>query len=151
MLKTALITLAVLAVIAAAGVAWAKHNGHCSMENRMHHVTERIGRKLDLNSDQQARLVNLGETLRSLRADGEDDRSLTHEQLTQLLTAPSLDRDRAVTLIDQRLQTMNEQVRSVVDAFADFSDSLDPAQRSQLVELIDDRVNYRWGPSRWAH
>lgn len=151
MLKTALTTSSVPTIIAAAGVAWAKHSGHCSMDDRMHHITERIGRKLDLDGDQQARLVYLGETLRSLRADRLDGRSLALEQVSQLLSAPSLDRDRAAKPIDQRIQPMNEQVRSVFDDFADFSDSLGPAQRSQRARLIGDRVNRGWGASRWAH
>lgn len=151
MLKTILITLAVLVVIGAAGMAWAKQSGYCSPEKRIQKITERVGKKLDLNDDQQGRLEVFAETLRGLRGERKAHRDAVKDNVTELLSASSLDRDRAITMIDERFQGMNDSKRTLVDAFADFSDSLEPEQRSQLAELIGNRMMGRRGHPRWAH
>ena len=151
MFKTTLIVLVVLGVIAVAGVAWAKHSGYCSSEDRMQYVSERIGRKLDLSDDQQGRLESLIGTLLKLRSEQQDRRRSVNQDVTDLLSAPMLDRDRAVALIDERLQGINDRKRTLVAAFADFSDSLTPEQRAQLAELIEQRRMGRWGHHHWAY
>ena len=151
MLKTTLIVLLVLGVIAAAGAGWARHNGYCSAENRMQHISERIGRRLDLNDDQQRQLEVLVGTLRELRSEQREHRYAVKEGAAELLSAPSLDRDRAIALIDERLQRMDAGKHTLVDAFADFSDSLAPEQRSRLAALIEDRWMGRWGRHHWAN
>jgi Spy/CpxP family protein refolding chaperone len=151
MLKTVLIVLVVLVAVAAVGVTWAKRSGYCSVENRMHHITERIGRKLDLNDDQQGHLEDLVETVRELRSERQDPRAVLQGHLTELLSEPSLDRDRAVAMIDERYRAMSDSKRALIDAFADFSDSLQPDQRTRLAELIGNRLLHRWGPPGWAH
>jgi Spy/CpxP family protein refolding chaperone len=151
MLKTILITLLVLGVVAAAGAAWAKHKGYCSADGRMQHITERVGRKLDLNEDQLGHLELFAETLKGMRNERQDHGASMKDRVTELLSAPSLDRDSAVALIDERYQSMGDSKRALVDAFADFSDSLEPEQRSQLAGLIGDRMMHGWGHPRWAH
>ncbi len=151
MLKTVLITLGVLGVIAVAGMAWAKHNGYCTAESRMQHITQRVGHKLDLKDDQLERLEVFAETLRGLRNESQEQRATMQDHVAELLSAPALDRDRAVGLIDERYQPMGDSKRALVDAFADFSDSLTPEQRSRLAGLIGDRLIHRWGHPRWAH
>lgn len=151
MLKTILITLVVLGVIAAAGAAWAKHSGYCSPENRIQKITERVGRRLDLNDDQQGRLEAFAQILQDLRSHRQVRRVAVKDNVAELLSASSMDRDRAIELIDERLQGMNDGKRSLVDAFADFSDSLAPEQRARLAELIDNRMAGGWGRPRWGH
>ena len=151
MLKTTLIVLIVLGVIAAGGVAWAKHNGYCSAESRMQHISERIGHKLDLNDDQQGRLESFVGTLRELRGEQQDRRRGMKQDVTELLSAPELDRERAIALIDERFQSIDDRKRTLVDAFADFSDSLAPEQRARLAELIEQRRMGRWGRHHWAY
>jgi len=151
MLKTVLIILGVVGVIAVAGVAWAKHNGYCSAESRMQQITQRVGRKLDLKDDQLERLEVFAQTLRGLRNERQDQRAAIKDHVTELLSAPALDRERAVGLIDERYQSMGDSKRAVVDAFADFSDSLTPEQRSRLAGLIGDRLIHRWDHPRWEH
>jgi Spy/CpxP family protein refolding chaperone len=151
MLKTTLIVLLVLGMIAVAGVAWAKHNGYCSSEDRMQYVSERIGRELDLNDDQKLHLESLIGTLLELRSEQQDRRRGVNQDVTELLSAPMLDRDRAVALIDKRLQGIDDRKRTLVDAFADFSDSLAPEQRAELAELIEQRRMGRWGQHHWEY
>ena len=162
MVKTILITRVVLGVIGAVGAAWAKRGGYCSAENRVRYITERVDMKLELSDDQRDRLEAFVDTLRELRdkrrdhSDGIKDNGtyLTtsqrewliqchsyfriKEDVTDLLTAPTRDRDRAVAMMVKRYQSIAGSMRALVDAFAEFSDSLAPEQRTRLAELIAD-------------
>ena len=151
MLKTTLIVLVVLAALAVAGLAWAKHNGYCSAEDRIHYVSERIGHKLELNDDQQGRLASFIGTLHDLRRELQDHRRSAKHDVTELLSVPRMDRDRAIALIDERFQSIDDRKRTLVDAFADFSDSLAPEQRVRLAELIEQRRMGRWGHPHWTN
>lgn len=151
MLKILLITLAVVGVLAAGGIAWARHNGFCAGGDHLEHVTERVSRKLDLGAEQNQKLQGLTEMLRKLRGDWAEHRTQRSGEIESLLAAPTLDRDRALDLLSQRHEAMAERKREIVDAFADFSDNLQPEQRARLAELISDRIQHRWGPPRWAH
>jgi Spy/CpxP family protein refolding chaperone len=137
--------------MAVIGVAWAMYSGNCSAEGHIGHVTERIGRKLELNDNQQGHLQAFAQNLLSLRSERQNYRLAMKDGITELLSAPSLDRERAVALIDERYQAIDENKRTLVEAFADFSDSLAPEQRSRLAGLIGDRLMHRWGPPGWAH
>jgi Spy/CpxP family protein refolding chaperone len=151
MLKILLITLTVLGIIAIAGFAWAKHQGYCSGGDFMQRVTDRVSRKLDLNEDQTAKLQGLAEKLRALRGDRTEGRTQLRDDIEGLLAAPTLDRNRALTLLDQRHRSMAERKGELVGAFADFSDSLQPEQRTRLAELLTKRLGHHWGAPRWAH
>ena len=151
MLKAVLIVLVVMTVLAAGGMAWAKHRGYCSAEDRMHYMTERLGHKLDLNEGQKGHLQAFADQLREMRGERREARGAMNDRVGELLSASSLDREQAVALLDERHQAMSENKRALVDAFADFSDSLAPEQRSKLAGLIADRMGHRWGPPHWAH
>lgn len=151
MLKIALITLAILGVVAAGGIAWARHNGYCPGGDYLEQVTGRVSRRLDLNDEQNDRLLGFAEALRRLRGDWTERRTQWSDEIERLLAASTLDRDRATDLLAERHQTMAERKRELVDAFADFSDALQPDQRARLAELIAARMQHRWGPPRWTH
>lgn len=53
-------------------------------------------------------------------------------------------------LLPERHEAMGEGEREIVDAFADFSDSLQRDQRARLADLIAERLRHRWGSPRWA-
>lgn len=54
-------------------------------------------------------------------------------------------------LLTRRHEVIAERKHAAIDAFADFSDSLQPEQRTRLAELISKRMQHRWGPPHWAH
>ncbi|MEA3411635.1 MAG: periplasmic heavy metal sensor [Pseudomonadota bacterium] len=151
MLKIVLITLVVVGVIAGFGIAWAKHKGYCSAEGRMQHVTERISKKLDLDDEQKSRLTALGERFQALRGDWREHRTELRADVQDLLKNDRFDRERALQMIDERQQTMIEGKRDMVNAFAAFSDSLEPEQRTRLAELIGEWSGHHRGHPGWAH
>lgn len=151
MLKTTLIVIAILGVLAVVGIAWAKHKGYCAGADYLQHASERVARELDLNDEQNGRLQGFVETLGGLRASWLDHRTELIDELEGLLAAPTLDRERVVDVLDERHQAMVVRRQEIVDAFADFSDSLQPEQRDRLADLIAARMQQRWGHPRWAH
>lgn len=143
MLKSILIVLFVLGIIGVAGAGWAKHNGYCQGGDRLQHVSDRVTRKLDLNETQQGKLQALVETLREVRGDRGVRKTRLRERIDGLLSAETLDRGQALAFIEERQQEINTNKTRVVDAFADFSDSLSAQQRGALSELIAKRLEGR--------
>ena len=150
MLKIILITLALVGILTAAGVAFAKYNGHCA-GSFLDRVATRVSRKLDLDAEQQQRLQDLMATLSGLRDGAAERRMRLGPEIDGLLAVPTLDRDRVAELIAERHETMTERKETVIAAFADFSDALQPEQRTRLAEIISSRLEHGWGPPRWAH
>ena len=151
MLKISLITLTIVVVLSAVGVAWARHSGYCGSGDYFQHVTERVSRKLDLNEGQSEKLQGVAEALRGLRTDWSGQRTRMTEEVQGLLAAPALDRAMVRGLLDERRHAMDQRVGEIVEAFADFSDTLAPEQRTRLAELIAKRAQHRFGPPGWAH
>ena len=151
MLKIVLVSSAALAFVAVAGIAWAKHRALCDDGDYMQHVTESVARKLDLDDDQSARLQEFAKALRGIRGSWTEVRTRWSEALESLLAEPSLDRGRAQALIDERRQAMTDRTVGIIDAFADFTDSLRPEQRARLAELIARRLDRPWVRHGWVH
>lgn len=151
MLKILLITLAILGVVAISGFAWAKHKGYCSGGDFVQRASERVSHKLALDDTQKAKLREFTEKLRTMRDGWSEGRNQVRNEIGVLLAAPSLNRDRVTALLDERHQTNKERKTELVNAFGDFSDSLKQGQRTELAELIAERLNHRrGGPSHWV-
>lgn len=150
MSKTLIIFLVVATLIAlvGGGMAWAKHRGYCH-HGGLGYVQERLSQKLALDAAQQQKLQTLGGTIAGLRDQWLENRRQGRDELLELLTAPTLDRERAESLLDTRHQTWQEHGRNLVAVFGDFSDSLSKEQREQLRGLIEQRGGWH-GPA-WSH
>jgi Spy/CpxP family protein refolding chaperone len=151
MLKISLVTLAVIGVLAAVGIAWARHSGYCAGGDYLEHVTGRVSRKLELNDEQNQNLKGFAELLRGLREDWVERGNQLSGEIELLLSGPELDRKRVMDLLAARHEAMSEQKHAIVEAFANFSDRLQPDQRARLAELIGQRMQRRWGPAGWVH
>jgi len=140
MSKTLIIVLVVVAllVLVGGGLAWAKHQGFCR-HGGMEWIQGRISSRLNLDATQQQKLGDLGTTLIGLRDQWRDTREQRQNELTALLEAPSLDRERAASLLESWHREWAERGPELVAAFADFSDSLSAEQREQLREFIEKR------------
>jgi len=149
-MKTTLIILAVIAVLAVAGIAWARYKGYCTGD-MVQNITAHLTNRLDLDEPQRARLDALADTFRRARDDWQAGRQQTGAQIVDLLGAPTLDRDRALGLIDERRQIFDDHKQDLVQAIGDFTDSLNADQRQRLVEMVTWLANRRWGPGGWRH
>jgi len=86
------------------------------------------------------KLNALKDELLALRRDYQKKRSATQETIGELLSQPTLDQTRVLTLIKERTQEVNDKVPPVVTAFADFYDSLTPEQQKKLHDEVIKRI-----------
>lgn len=146
-MKTSIaILLLIVSVLTVGGFAFAKTKGdYRGSEGHMSWMKERASDKLNLTENQQARLETLFDTLTALRDGMRQSRQETHQELSELLSAPQLDRAEAQALLNERHAAMSASSQDVLNAFADFSDNLTAEQRDELADWIGDFRPHRFG------
>jgi Spy/CpxP family protein refolding chaperone len=99
-------------------------------------LVERAAGKLELDAPQKAQLATLAERLRETRnalvASSADPR----EAIQAAIAGPRFDRGRVGSLVQAQLATAAAQSPALINAAADFYDSLRPAQQAELREML---------------
>jgi periplasmic protein CpxP/Spy len=137
-----------LALLSAGCLATAiASDGHHSSRHgdRMEHqqkMVERFASKLDLNASQKDKLKALSEALSKQRQIMHGDNGLKSEMLG-LISGNKMDRNKALELAQSKTRAMQEAAPLVVNASADFYDSLNPEQQAKVREWMEKRK--RWG------
>jgi Spy/CpxP family protein refolding chaperone len=151
-----------LAVAAIAGVTAASATGgglmrmepgHQMMAPAMVHMGggfahRRLGdmlEELDVTAEQEARLweifgaaqAEIGPMARTFRQ--------TREELAELLSAPAIDRNALETLRTERLATLDELSKKMLETLVEAAEVLTPEQRAKLVTHMKERRSHR----RW--
>jgi periplasmic protein CpxP/Spy len=151
-IKRTLIGLASISLLFGGMAAWAhRQAGHhmgwrsvseADAAQMKAHLVERVGSKLDLNAEQKNRLATLAEQLRQSRnalvAATPDPRS----ELQSLMAGTSFDRSKAIALVQAQLGAINNQSPALINAMADFYDSLSPGQQAQVREFMAKRGHH---------
>lgn len=136
-----------VAAFAQGGGCGAHHRGPMSdadaakMSARM---VERVGQKLDLDAAQKERLNKLAETLRAQRKSAMGERP-PREGMQALVSGDHFDRGAAQAMADARAEAMKQGSPAVINAAADFFDSLKPEQQAKVREFLK-RGPGRHGP-----
>ena len=126
------------------GVAACKHRMHsASAEERGEWMVEKVSKELKLNDSQQIKLVALKDELLAVRKTMHSDREQKRAEVLAMLKKTTFDRKKVNTLVQQKIDVISKQTPVVIDAMANFYDSLDDAQRSELSEFIGDRMEHR--------
>ncbi|MCU7811854.1 MAG: periplasmic heavy metal sensor [Candidatus Thiodiazotropha sp. (ex Notomyrtea botanica)] len=142
--KTTLIIVAILALLLISGVAIARYKGFCNgPEGRISWVTERLGKKLDLDETQRTQLTQLKDQTLDIMQEMRDERESTAETTIALLDSPTLDREQARQLVAEKQTQLASAADQLIDVFADFSDNLRDDQRSKLQEMIQHHRDRR--------
>lgn len=115
----------------------------------MRHI-EKLGKELNLNEAQTAKLNTVTETLRKGRETMRSKHDETRKTALALLDQPKLDRQRALGLVQQTTRDFNDHAPEMIAAAADFFDSLTPAQQQKLRTDLKDRME-SGGYCRWNH
>lgn len=114
-----------------------------SAEQQVAWVAEQIEDELELNADQKLKLMVLQEkslvALKEYRSQGRRQ----HAQMTAMLQQPSLDREQARQLLDERNRLIDQHTEPVLAAVADLYDSLNSEQREVLQEYLADFIERR--------
>ncbi len=137
-LSTRIIT-AVLLIVGSSGVVYAfgKHNDWgMSPEEKIEFVTDRVTSKLDLDSQQQENFGKLAQTVAQLMLDAKATREQQVNEIGALLQDPSLNQARALELVQQKTQMINENAPLVITSLAVFLDSLNAEQKQQLQDFL---------------
>lgn len=106
-------------------------------------VVEKVGRHLDLNPAQKAKLGVLADEIVASRQafkGGTDPRT----DVAALITSERFDRSKAQQLLDQKTQVVQGNGPKLLSAFGDFYDSLDPGQQQRVRERLEHRQQGWW-------
>ncbi len=126
------------------------HRGHFSkMEHggrHMDRMAQRITKKLDLNTEQQAELdklkTSIFDSVQDMRSQKPDASEI------QALLNNEFDQTKAMQLIEQRGQVLKETAPQIITAFAQFYDQLNAEQQAKVSEMVEYRMSHRehkWG------
>ena len=134
------IIIAVLAVAGSSGAVYAFSKGgdwHMTPEEKVEFVTERVTKKLELDSQQQQNFTTLAETVAQIMIDARAARQQQVEEITALLQEPNLNQARVLEIVQQKTQLVNEKAPLVVTSLAVFLDSLNAEQKQELQEMLE--------------
>ena len=106
-------------------------------------LVERAASKLDLDATQKARLGALTERLRETRNAMVATSADPREEFKAAIAGPSFDRGRVNTLVQAQLAMAGAQSPALINAAADFYDSLRPAQQAELREMLQRGREHR--------
>ncbi len=148
-MKTGLVIgIVALVSLGFAATAWAMNRDHCSMADRGERMQARVAEKLALDDTQKLKFAQFAEQLQAMRAASKAQHDATRTEALALLDQPTLDRDQALRLFESRKQATSTSASAMINAFAEFSDSLNVEQKAQLKAMIEKRMNRGFGHFR---
>lgn len=140
-LSTKIIT-AVMLIAGSSGSVYAfgKHGGWgMSPDEKVEFVTYRVAKKLNLDSEQQQNFSQLAQSVTHLMIDARATRAERFSEIDTMLQDPSFNQARALELVQQKTQMLNEKAPLVISSLAIFLDSLSPDQKQELRSLLEQR------------
>jgi Spy/CpxP family protein refolding chaperone len=140
-LKRTLLGVAVSTALLGSVAAYSQGNGFHhgpptpeQIAQHEQHMLEHVGKKLNLNAGQAAKLKALADLAiadHAPPAAGTDP----HAKMAALISGAKFDRSGAQALANQHVAKMQADAPGLINAFGDFYDSLDATQQAQLREL----------------
>ena len=121
---------------------------HHTPEERADYMVEKITSKMDLTEPQVNKLDALKDELLSVRKEMLEERETVHNEVNELLSQPTLDQTRALSLVRDRTESVNQKAPQVITALAGFYDSLNPEQQAMLREKLEEHKAHR---HHWRH
>ena len=133
-----------------AGVVGCNHGMHFgSPEERGEWIVEKVTKELKLNETQASRLVDVKAALLDTRKTMRGNREQHNTDVIAMLNQPTFDRDKANEIVTQHIETVNTRAPVIIDAIGNFYDSLDDAQRAELREFVDHKMDHHHGRRYW--
>jgi Spy/CpxP family protein refolding chaperone len=137
------IIAAVLLVAGSSGAVYAfsKHGDWgMTTEEKAEFISDRVTRKLDLDEIQQEKFTELAKLVGVTLQEVKPARDQRFAELNSLLQEPSFNQARALEMIQQKTQLINERAPLVITSLAGFLDSLSFEQKQQLQEFMQHRL-----------
>jgi hypothetical protein len=141
--STKIIAVTVLTLGVASGVfAYGAHGGwKMSPEKKAEYMTDMITENLELNTMQQENLKALSVTVLETMHDVRSGRVEHMELMQQFLSQPTLDQAKALQMVQQKTQMINDKAPQIIASIAGFLDSLDSEQKKELREHLGERMS----------
>ncbi len=144
--KRSLIGLAAIGTLFGGVAAWAhhRHGSHFGWQSvsaadvapLKARVVEKVGRKLDLDETQKTKLGALADQLREGRNAVVTSTPDPRADLRGLVAGATFDRRKANALVQAQVGAINAQSPALINAMADFYDSLKPDQQAKLRDFM---------------
>jgi Spy/CpxP family protein refolding chaperone len=109
---------------------------HAQMRGK---IIERVAGKLDLTADQKQRLNVLADKLQEQRTALIGNTTNPRAEMQALVAGDKFDRSRAQTLLNEKTAAVTSKSPEVINAMADFYDSLTPAQQTKVRDAMQGR------------
>jgi Spy/CpxP family protein refolding chaperone len=137
MKRKILIGVSALAVVIAAGAAWAHGPGRGFMSKQM--INQRVAKLEDAiqaTPQQRAQIEQSRDTIVNALQAQHNAGGQKHQQLMQMLTADKLNPDDLYAVANQRAQAIQNLAKVIVPEIVKIHDVLTPAQRQQLAQKM---------------
>ena len=105
-------------------------------------VVNRITSKLDLNAEQQQKLNVLADKVQAQRTALIGQTTNPRGEMQALVAGEKFDRARALSLLDEKTRVVQVSSPEVINAMADFYDSLNPTQQAEVRERMGQRKGW---------
>jgi protein CpxP len=116
-----------------------------TLEERGERIVQKVTEELELTETQQARLSEVKHAFLETRKTMRSNREQTKTDIQTMLKQPTLDRNKANSIVNQHIETIHSRSPVIIDAIGDFYDSLDDTQRAELREFIEDKMEHHHG------
>ena len=138
--STKIIIAAITALGLSGGVfAYGKHNNwKMNPEDKAEFVIEMATKKLDLDESQRQNLELLAGDMLALMQEMRASREVQMQEVQQMMAEPVLDQSKALQMLQQKTQAINDQAPAVIASLALFLDSLSGEQKVELQSYKDD-------------
>ncbi len=139
---------AIILIVGSSGAVYAfsKHSDwQMTPDEKVEFVTDRVTKKLNLDSQQQQNFTALAETVAQIMLEARDSRQQQVNEIGALLQDPSFNQARAMEMVQQKTQMINAKAPLVISSLAVFLDSLNAEQKQQLEEFIEHHRHRRHG------
>ncbi len=100
-------------------------------------MKEKVIKELDLNTEQQAKLEAIHETIKSLHAEKKSDCSEIHNGVLDQIRSEKLNESFMNDLMDHKHQMMKECKPVLFEKISDFHASLTSEQKEKLASRIE--------------
>lgn len=122
-------------------------NGHWRMSaaEKAEFVNDRITTKLDLTETQKFQLSSLTDDILELAGELKEAKSGHKQLVQQLLSEPTLDQTKALGIIHQTTQMINDKAPETIASLASFLDSLDTEQKAELQSFVEKKMKHKHG------
>ncbi len=124
----------------AGGSSCGKHGGmHGKKIERM---VERMSSKLDLTSDQKTKLEAV-KVMMQTNMEERRQQQRPAQAMMSLLGEDMLDQEKAIAMINERAQKMQDKAPEMIKTIAAFTDTLNAEQRAKVQKMMERFTKHR--------